>query len=74
MSAPLRTRRLLRELRQLKQSPSPHYILDATDSIDRWTLRLRGAADTLYADEEYTLVFEFPADYPHEAPTVTFAG
>ncbi|KAJ2781508.1 hypothetical protein H4R18_002834 [Coemansia javaensis] len=74
MAAALRTKRLLRELRQLKKTPSAHIALDATDSIDRWTVRLRGVKGTLYADEEFTLAFDFPATYPHEAPTVVFVG
>ncbi|KAJ2341068.1 hypothetical protein GGH91_003975, partial [Coemansia sp. RSA 2671] len=74
MSSPMRTRRLLRELRQLKQSQSRYVSLDTTDNIDKWAVRLCGVEDTLYANEEFTLLFEFPADYPLEAPVVTFTG
>ncbi|KAJ2736171.1 hypothetical protein IW152_000940 [Coemansia sp. BCRC 34962] len=74
MSSPMRTKRLLRELRQLKQSQSRYVSLDTTDNIDKWIVRLCGVEDTLYANEEFTLLFEFPADYPLEAPVVTFTG
>ncbi|KAJ2822438.1 hypothetical protein IWW50_004212, partial [Coemansia erecta] len=70
----LRTKRLLRELRLLKTTPSPNITLDNNDSIDKWTVRLRGAKDTLYEDEEYTLLFDFPAEYPLEPPVVVFTG
>ncbi|KAJ1831567.1 hypothetical protein LPJ63_004191 [Coemansia sp. RSA 2711] len=72
--SPLRTKRLLRELRQLKTAPSPNIALNDNDSIDKWTVRLQGAQDTLYDGEEYMLEFKFPADYPLEPPTVVFAG
>ncbi|KAJ2272837.1 hypothetical protein GGH14_004538, partial [Coemansia sp. RSA 370] len=68
----LRTKRLLRELRHLKTST--HFLLDDNDSIDKWTIRLKGAQNTLYENEEYTLLFEFPLEYPLEAPTVVFTG
>ncbi|KAJ2483181.1 ubiquitin-conjugating enzyme E2 W [Coemansia sp. RSA 2131] len=71
---PLRTKRLLRELRQLKATPTPNFLLEDSDSIDKWTVRLRGAQDTLYENEEYMLLFEFPAEYPLEAPMVVFTG
>ncbi|KAJ2896640.1 putative ubiquitin-conjugating enzyme E2 17, partial [Coemansia aciculifera] len=74
MSAPMRTKRLLRELRQLKLSQSSHVSLHTAENIDKWAVKLRGVNDTLYANEEYTLLFEFPADYPIESPVVTFAG
>ncbi|KAJ2116096.1 hypothetical protein IW146_001792 [Coemansia sp. RSA 922] len=74
MSSPMRTKRLLRELRQLKLSQSRYVSLDTTDNIDKWIVRLCGVEGTLYADEEFTLLFEFPADYPLEAPVVTFTG
>ncbi|KAJ2453380.1 putative ubiquitin-conjugating enzyme E2 17, partial [Coemansia sp. RSA 2424] len=68
MSSPMRTKRLLRELRQLKLSQSRYVFLDATDNIDKWVIKLHGVEGTLYANEEFTLLFEFPADYPIEAP------
>ncbi|KAJ2507725.1 hypothetical protein IWW47_000969 [Coemansia sp. RSA 2052] len=74
MSSPMRTKRLLRELRQLKLSQSRYVFLDATDNIDKWVIKLHGVEGTLYANEEFTLLFEFPADYPIEAPVVTFTG
>lgn len=74
MSLAFRTRRLLRELRQLKLSTSRNVQLDATDDIDKWMVRIRGVEDTLYANEEFTLLFEFPNEYPIEPPVVTFTG
>ncbi|KAJ2843451.1 hypothetical protein IWW36_005560, partial [Coemansia brasiliensis] len=74
MSSPLRTKRLLRELRQLKTIPSPNISLETYDSIDKWIVNLTGAKDTLYENEEYTLEFEFPAAYPLEPPVVVFRG
>ncbi|KAJ1740151.1 hypothetical protein H4R22_002516 [Coemansia sp. RSA 1290] len=74
MTSPLRTKRLLRELRQLKTIPSPNISLDTYDSIDKWVVTLTGAQDTLYENEEYTLEFQFPAAYPLEPPVVVFTG
>ncbi|KAI7825485.1 putative ubiquitin-conjugating enzyme E2 W [Kickxella alabastrina] len=74
MNSSLRTKRLLRELHQLKKLPSPHISLDAADNIDKWIVRLHGVEHTIYANEEYTLLFEFPTDYPIESPVVTFVG
>ncbi|KAJ1842128.1 hypothetical protein LPJ73_005897 [Coemansia sp. RSA 2703] len=73
MSSTLRTKRLLRELRQIKKS-SGYITLDSFDNIDKWVVRLRGVKGTVYEDEEYSLLFEFPKDYPLEAPIVTFVG
>ncbi|KAJ2676755.1 hypothetical protein GGH99_005843 [Coemansia sp. RSA 1285] len=74
MSSPMRTKRLLRELRQLKKGQSENISLDATDNIDRWVVRIRGVEGTLYEGEEYMLLFEFPDEYPLESPVVTFSG
>ncbi|PIA13679.1 putative ubiquitin-conjugating enzyme E2 W [Coemansia reversa NRRL 1564] len=74
MSTHIRTKRLLRELRELKRSPSAHILLGDTDSIDKWTVCLRGVEGTLYEDEKFTLTFDFPAEYPLEAPIVVFSG
>ncbi|KAJ2232951.1 hypothetical protein H4R99_004166 [Coemansia sp. RSA 1722] len=74
MSSSLRTKRLLRELRLIKKSPAKNITLESADTIDKWLVKLRGVEDTIYADEEYHLAFEFPADYPLESPIVTFVG
>ncbi|KAJ1664870.1 hypothetical protein IW140_003941 [Coemansia sp. RSA 1813] len=73
-ASPMRTRRLLRELCQLKKGLSKSISLDATENLDKWVVRLCGAEDTLYEGEEYTLLFEFSEEYPLEAPVVTFTG
>ncbi|KAJ2393305.1 hypothetical protein GGI23_005059, partial [Coemansia sp. RSA 2559] len=70
----MRTKRLLRELRQIKKGVSKGISLDATENIDKWVVRISGVKDTLYEDEEYMLLFEFPEEYPIEAPVVTFVG
>ncbi|KAI9502300.1 ubiquitin-conjugating enzyme/RWD-like protein [Coemansia spiralis] len=74
MPSPVRTKRLLRELRQMKKYPSSNISLETTENIDKWIVKLQGVENTLYQGEEYTLLFDFPADYPLEAPVVTFTG
>ncbi|KAJ1784561.1 hypothetical protein LPJ59_006327, partial [Coemansia sp. RSA 2399] len=73
-ASPMRIKRLLRELRQLKKGVSKGISLDATENLDKWVVRISGVKGTLYEDEEYTLLFEFPEEYPIEAPVVTFVG
>ncbi|KAJ1966202.1 hypothetical protein GGI12_000224 [Dipsacomyces acuminosporus] len=74
LTSPVRTKRLLRELRQLKRSETKHIALVSTDNIDKWLVRITGVEGTLYANEQFTLLFKFPEDYPLEAPEVTFTG
>ncbi|KAJ2556984.1 hypothetical protein EV175_001631, partial [Coemansia sp. RSA 1933] len=70
----MRIKRLLRELRQLKKGQSKNISLDATENLDKWVIRIRGIESTLYEGEEFTLLFEFPEEYPIEAPVVMFVG
>ncbi|KAI8321926.1 ubiquitin-conjugating enzyme E2 W-like protein [Martensiomyces pterosporus] len=72
--SPLRTKRLLRELRQMKRAESKYICLETTNNIDKWLVRINGVEGTLYANEKFTLLFSFPDDYPLEAPEVTFHG
>jgi ubiquitin-protein ligase len=58
---------------QKLQTPDGHVegisICDVTD-LQKWTVQITGAKDTLYANEKYTLQFTFPNNYPLEAPEV----
>ncbi|KAJ1642891.1 hypothetical protein LPJ64_005301 [Coemansia asiatica] len=74
MASTLRTKRLLRELLLIKKSTCKNVTLESADTIDKWIVKLRGVEGTMYADEEYSLLFEFPAEYPLESPIVTFTG
>lgn len=67
-------RRLIRELAEwsVKSPPVPGMAVVETDRVDRWLVSFKGAPGSLYENENYTLRFTFPSDYPMEAPEVIF--
>lgn len=58
---------------QKADPPAGISLLSAADD-STWRLHVRGAPQTLYADETYTLCVRFGARYPFDSPEVTFEG
>eukprot|EP00735_Rhodelphis_limneticus_P003304 TRINITY_DN14760_c0_g1::TRINITY_DN14760_c0_g1_i1::g.30224::m.30224 TRINITY_DN14760_c0_g1::TRINITY_DN14760_c0_g1_i1::g.30224 ORF type:complete len:153 (-),score=1.87,sp/Q55EY8/UBE2W_DICDI/49.33/6e-53,UQ_con/PF00179.21/7.3e-31,Prok-E2_B/PF14461.1/0.013 TRINITY_DN14760_c0_g1_i1:539-997(-) len=68
-------RRLMREYKNLSEKPIPGIQVQLEgDALDRWIVTITGAEGTLYANEQYRLLFEFDAQYPIHAPVVIFMG
>jgi len=68
------SRRLQKEVGDLQKSPPTGIILDDVNNLQKWTVNLTGAKDTVYEKEEFKLQFTFPNQYPLEAPEVIFVG
>jgi len=65
-------KRLGKELEEW-QMHSPVPGMDArAERLDLWFVSLTGAENTVFAQENYTLRFSFPQDYPMEPPEVVF--
>mmetsp|Transcript_11005 Transcript_11005/g.18836 ORF Transcript_11005/g.18836 Transcript_11005/m.18836 type:complete len:167 (+) Transcript_11005:78-578(+) len=66
--------RLTKELNEwLVKSPVPGMSVQVdNDRMNEWYISIRGAENTVYYGEEYTLRFLFPYDYPIEPPEVIF--
>lgn len=66
--------RLAREIKSLIGKPPANILLvsENCDDISSLSVRLKGASDTLYADEIFYLDFRFSGSYPLDAPQVTF--
>ncbi|CAB3993210.1 Hypothetical predicted protein [Paramuricea clavata] len=72
-----RTRRLHRELQQLKTNALPGINVNediSTSSLETWVINVDGASGTLYEEEQFQLQFKFPAKYPFDSPQVMFVG
>ncbi|KAJ2696664.1 hypothetical protein H4R19_005719, partial [Coemansia spiralis] len=67
-------KRLMGELRRMTNEPPECVRLSACDGLDSWMVAIAGAETTLYAGEQFSLRFRFPATYPFEAPEVVFVG
>eukprot|EP00871_Galdieria_phlegrea_P004749 jgi/Galph1/5275/GphlegSOOS_G3930.1 len=66
-------KRLLKELKEwLVGEPVPGMCVLQPERLDLWYVKVKGAEATIFCDEEYTLRFCFPVDYPIEAPEVVF--
>eukprot|EP01027_Heterolobosea_sp_BB2_P008508 GEZU01012620.1.p1 GENE.GEZU01012620.1~~GEZU01012620.1.p1 ORF type:complete len:120 (-),score=13.10 GEZU01012620.1:50-409(-) len=65
-------KRLLKELKQFKENPTPNIFIEDTDDLRLWRVNLIGTENSLYAGEKFMLQFVFPNDYPMEAPEVIF--
>ena len=64
-------KRLVKELERLRADPIAGIeLLSAEASV--WTMRVSGAAGTLFEGEEMSLQFTFDAQYPFEAPACVF--
>ena len=62
MSKPLYPKRLLKELRVLQQQGEAEGItVEESDAVDRWVIRMRGPAGSLYEGETFRLQFRFLA-------------
>jgi ubiquitin-conjugating enzyme E2 W len=70
-------RRLQRELMLLIEDPAPGVAVDAEGAglnLTQWLIHVEGAEGTLYGGERFQLQFKFSAEYPFDAPEVTFVG
>nr|CAG8599847.1 13433_t:CDS:10 [Entrophospora candida]CAG8608444.1 12765_t:CDS:10 [Entrophospora candida] len=73
MSA-LFTKRLSKELLDLKINPPAGIEVVDTETFKSWKLNIDGVDGTLYAGERFTLEFRFSPNYPMESPEVVFTG
>ncbi|KAJ2726458.1 hypothetical protein GGI07_000596 [Coemansia sp. Benny D115] len=67
-------KRLMGELKRISSAPPSNVRLVSTDEINHWVVEIRGAQDTLFAGEVFTLRLRFPNNYPFEAPEAVFLG
>ncbi|EFP00933.1 CRE-UBC-16 protein [Caenorhabditis remanei] len=71
------TRRLMKELAQLKNENPEGLLIDNTitsHDLKQWKIGVVGAEGTLYAGEVFTLQFTFGPQYPFNSPEVMFVG
>ncbi|XP_037958420.1 ubiquitin-conjugating enzyme E2-24 kDa-like [Teleopsis dalmanni] len=69
----LNTRRLKRELREIRKNPPPLIsagIVD--DNLTMWGATIHGQKDSVYENGVFELSLCFPLNYPFEPPVVTF--
>ncbi|CAG7885262.1 unnamed protein product [Brassica rapa] len=66
------TNRLQKEFVEWQTNPPAGFKHRVSDNLQRWTIEVKGAPGTLYANETYQLQVEFPEHYPMEAPQVIF--
>lgn len=64
--------RLQKELKEWQLNPPSGFKLHPSDNLQRWIIEVHGAPGTLYANDIFSLYFEFPEGYPMEAPMVIF--
>lgn len=57
MDSTLKVRRLTKELKEIKTQESKTSLIKVlhAESFDQWTIQLKGAPNTLYADELFKL-------------------
>ncbi|CAA21716.1 Ubiquitin-conjugating enzyme E2 W [Caenorhabditis elegans] len=71
------TRRLMKELAQLKSEAPEGLLVDNTSTsndLKQWKIGVVGAEGTLYAGEVFMLQFTFGPQYPFNSPEVMFVG
>ena len=71
------SKRLLKELSDLKKKPVEGLELDAErieENLSKWNVILNGAAGTLYSGEKFELQFTFGSKYPFDSPQVVFVA
>lgn len=64
--------RLQKELVEWQTDAPQGCWLNPTDNLRSWQIGMVGAEGTLYADEIFTVRFDFPDAYPMESPVVVF--
>ncbi|XP_003740033.1 probable ubiquitin-conjugating enzyme E2 W-A [Galendromus occidentalis] len=65
---------LMKEYLNMRSDP-PHGIVvipNQRDDLTEWTLEMYGPNDSIYAGEEFKLLFVFNDDYPFKPPKVNF--
>jgi ubiquitin-conjugating enzyme E2 A len=68
-------RRLLRELKKIKDEGRLDYVIQLSDAnIEKWSVTLFGAKETDWEGSVLHLEFIFPPQYPSVAPDVRFVG
>nr|CAB3267457.1 ubiquitin-conjugating enzyme E2 W-like [Phallusia mammillata] len=69
-------KRIQKEILTLKNSPPPGMKLcdDSLSSPGQFMVEVKGAEGTLFAGEEFKLLFKFGQSYPFDSPQVTFVG
>jgi ubiquitin-conjugating enzyme E2 W len=71
----LSVRRATKELAELRAHPIPGMSVETAPENPRsWSVRIEGAAGTLYAGEVFTLQIVFDDGYPLTPPMVRFVG
>jgi ubiquitin-conjugating enzyme E2 A len=75
MSAAGLQRKLLRELKAIRQEARKDYsIRIVDDNIAKWNVVFLGPAQTTWEGAIFDLMIEFPLQYPITAPNIRFAG
>ncbi|KAI8896625.1 ubiquitin-conjugating enzyme/RWD-like protein [Globomyces pollinis-pini] len=69
--APIFTKRLQKEFKDLKTNPPPGVKLQETDSLSLWLIDITPPADCLYSNT-FTIKVSFSKDYPLDSPEVIF--
>lgn len=69
-----RVKRLQKELEKLKRTKLREIEWESVTrgTSETWIIKLTGAAETIYQNEEYRLRFKFPPNYPITSPEVQF--
>ena len=67
--------RLMKEAEDIQRNYSGILSLEIQEGNARlWRVHFKGAVDTVYDGEEFTLQFKFSDSYPFESPEVVFYG
>jgi len=74
---PASSKRLLKELTELKNNPVEGIEFDPdkiSTNLTKWQITLNGAPGTVYTGEKFELQFTFNNRYPFDSPQVIFVG
>ncbi len=66
--------RLQKELQDIKKFEDTLTVEVNKNKTTTWRVSFKGAEDTLYSGESYTLQFKFSNEYPIDSPEVIFVG
>ncbi|XP_066933857.1 probable ubiquitin-conjugating enzyme E2 C [Clytia hemisphaerica] len=68
------TKRLMKELSDIMMANDSNVTaFPMEDDTFKWTGKIKGPEGSVYSGKAYKMSLKFPATYPYEAPTITFA-